>query len=271
MGSVALEPASAWSYAQLAEIFNAGYEGYFTPFTLDEAAFRFMSTTFDDDLDASRVLLVDGEPAGICKLAIRADRGWIAGVGVAAPHRGKGLGETLMREVIDVARTRGLRELWLEVLTPNVPAIRLYEKLGFETVRDVEVWTLESRVARRQDVRSVPFERAQARVAQERRHREPWQRADESVAHYEGVEALESDRGAILFKRRGERVSLLQGVAADEEGARELVQALPAEATALQWLNGPEGDPFNDAIASLGGTKAWTQHEMRLALSPVSS
>ena len=109
-------------------------------------------------------------------------------------------------------------------------------------------------------------EQAQARIARERRQREPWQRADESVAHYEDVEALESDRGTILFKRSGERVSLLQGVAADEEAARELIEALPAEASALHWLNGPEGDPFSAAIASLGGTKAWTQHEMMLGL-----
>ena len=266
MSAVALEPASRFTHAELAAIFTAGYEGYFTPFTLDEAAFRFMVTTFDDDLDASRVLLVDGEPAGICKLAIRADRGWIGGLGVAAAHRGKGLGEALMHEVIDVAGTRGLREVWLEVLTPNVPAIALYEKLGFVTVRDVEVWTLEQRVSRQHDVRSVPLEQAQARIARERRQREPWQRADESVAHYDGVEALASDRGTILFKRSGERVSLLQGVAADEASARELLEALPAEASALHWLNGPEGDPFNAAIASLGGTRAWTQHEMKLGL-----
>jgi hypothetical protein len=85
---VALEPASRRAHAELAEIFNAGYEGYYTSFTLEEAAFRFMSELWDDDLAASRVALVDGEPAGICKLAIRGDRGWIAGVGVALPHRG---------------------------------------------------------------------------------------------------------------------------------------------------------------------------------------
>ena len=122
MSSVALEPASRFTHAELAEIFNAGYEGYYTPFSVDEEAFRFMSTIWDDDLDASRVALVDGAPAGICKLAIRGDRGWIAGIGIAAAQRGQGVGEELMRGVLDVARERGLREVWLEVLVQNEPA-----------------------------------------------------------------------------------------------------------------------------------------------------
>jgi ribosomal protein S18 acetylase RimI-like enzyme len=211
---IVLEPASRWSYAELAEIFNAGYEGYFTPFTLDEASFRFMSTTWDDDLDASRVAVVEGEPAGICKLAIRGDQGWIAGIGVAVPHRGEGLGEALMRGVIDEARTRGIRDLWLEVLVQNEPAIRLYEKLGFETVRELEVWTLEPLVLQEHKVSTVPAATAHQRIQAERTWREPWQRADESVANYENVEGLESEGGAVLFRRSGERVSLLQGAAA---------------------------------------------------------
>lgn len=261
-----LEPAAGRSYAELTEIFNAGYEGYFTPFTLDEAAFRFMVETFDDDLEASRVAVVDGEPAGICKLAIRGDQGWIAGIGVAVAHRGKGLGESLMRGVIDEARARGIRDLWLEVLVQNEPAIRLYDKLGFETVRDLEVWALEPLVFRKHKVSSVPAERAQARIRAERTWREPWQRADESVANQENVEGLESEGGAILFRRSGERVSLLQGVAADEPAARELLESLPPETRALHWLNGPEGDLFNAAIGSLGGTLAHRQHEMLLRL-----
>ncbi len=261
-----LEPASAWSYAELAEIFNAGYEGYFTPFNLDEAAFRFMSTTWDDDLDASRVAVVDGEPAGICKLAIRGERGWIAGVGVAPPHRGAGIGEALMRAVLEEARTRGLREVSLEVLVQNEPAIRLYEKLGFAKVRELEVWTLDRLEAGAHGASGVRAEQAHARIRAGRTWREPWQRADESVANYTGVEGLESERGAILFRRTGDRVSLLQGIATDEDAARELLQGLGPEATALQWLNGPEGDVFNAAIAALGGTLAHRQHELLLRL-----
>jgi ribosomal protein S18 acetylase RimI-like enzyme len=265
MADVALEPASRRTHAELAEIFNAGYEDYYTPFNVDEAAFRFMSAIWDDDLDASRVAVVDGEAAGICKLAIRGDQGWIAGIGVAKPHRGQGIGEALMHGVLNEALARGVFEVWLEVLVQNVPAIRLYEKLGFTHERELEVWSLEPLVLKQHKLSAVGPEKAQARIRRERTEREPWQRADETVAKFEDVEGLESDRGAILFRRTGERISLLQGVAADDDAARELLEGLP-NATGLQWLNGPAGDPFNSAIESLGGTCAHRQHEMLLTL-----
>ena len=170
-----------------------------------------------------------------------------------------------MRGVLAEARSRGLREVWLEVLVQNEPAIRLYEKLEFERVRDLDVWTLDELVAQ-SDYLPALVTAVHERIRRERPGREPWQRADETVANLENVEALESEGGALLFRRTGQRVSLLQGVAADESAARELLQALPAEATSLQWLNGPEGDPFNAAIASLGGTLAHRQHEMLLRL-----
>jgi ribosomal protein S18 acetylase RimI-like enzyme len=263
MTSVALEPASRFTHAELAEIFNAGYEGYYTPFTVDEAAFRFMSTIWDDDLDASRVALVDGEPAGICKLAIRGDRGWIAGIGVSTAHRGRGVGEELMRGVLGAARERGLREVWLEVLVQNEPAIRLYEKLGFEHVRDLEVWTLDGVTGSDTVARPVPLEQAQERIRRERTEREPWQRADESVANLDEVHGRESDGGAVVLRTKGGRTSLLQAVAPDQAAARALLEAL-GDAMPLQWLNGPEGHPFNAAIAALGGTLVHRQHELLL-------
>jgi hypothetical protein len=78
-----------------------------------------------------------------------------------------------------------------------------------------------------------------------------------------------SERQGSVGARRagaGERVSLLQAVAADGAAARELLHSFPAAITSLHWLNGPEGDPFNAAIAALGGTLAHRRHEMLLAL-----
>ena len=72
-------------HAELAEIFTAGYEGYFTPLVVDEAAFRYMSTLWDDDLDASRVAVVEGKRPGSASSRSAAS---VAGSAVwASPHR----------------------------------------------------------------------------------------------------------------------------------------------------------------------------------------
>ena len=64
------------------------------------------------------------------------DRGAAAGIGVVAltvleAFRRKGLGEALMRALLDAAAKERLRQVWLSVRRDNTPAIRLYEKLGF--------------------------------------------------------------------------------------------------------------------------------------------
>jgi ribosomal protein S18 acetylase RimI-like enzyme len=45
--------------------------------------------------------------------------------------RGRGLGTELNREVVETARRRGMRGLWLTVEPHNRAAIRSYEKVGF--------------------------------------------------------------------------------------------------------------------------------------------
>jgi ribosomal protein S18 acetylase RimI-like enzyme len=258
---VRLEPASTWTHARLAEVFTAGYEGYFTPIAVDEAAFRFMASSWDIDVDASRVAVVDDEPVAICTLAIRGDRGWIGGLGVAAPHRSRGIGAVLMRRVIEEARSRGVRELWLEVLVQNEPAIRLYEALGFEHVRELEVWSPDELVLNQHELPSLPVADALGRE-----ERPPWQRANESLAGLDGLAAIGDDRGTLVYRLSGPVASLLQCAADDVDGARTLLAGLPAEATAARWLNGPAGHPLNEALASLGVAPVQRQHEMRLTL-----
>jgi len=54
------------------------------------------------------------------------------GIGVLAPYRGKGIGEALMSQAIEKAKTRGLTRIELTVRENNESAIALYKKLGFE-------------------------------------------------------------------------------------------------------------------------------------------
>lgn len=51
---------------------------------------------------------------------------------------GSGLGPTLMRRIIEYSRKRGMREIYGEVLSENVPMLRLCKALGFTIRRDPE-------------------------------------------------------------------------------------------------------------------------------------
>lgn len=53
------------------------------------------------------------------------------GIYVLAPFRGKGVGATLMREILRQASTWDYTRVVLSVLSTNERAIRLYEKFGF--------------------------------------------------------------------------------------------------------------------------------------------
>ncbi len=59
--------------------------------------------------------------------------GWIYDVQVLPEHRGKGVGEALMRHAVKVSRERGFNQIGLMVNAKNRVAASLYEKLGFRT------------------------------------------------------------------------------------------------------------------------------------------
>ncbi len=62
----------------------------------------------------------------------------LAKMAVSPRTQGQGIGYRLGRHAIDQARTLGARRLFLETNDRLVPAIRLYEKLGFSHVKDVK-------------------------------------------------------------------------------------------------------------------------------------
>jgi ribosomal protein S18 acetylase RimI-like enzyme len=168
-----LAPASTLTREQLVAVFNEGYEGYYVPVQLDADALGRHLGSGDVDLEASRVALRGTSPLGFCVLGVRGDEGWIGGMGVATAARRRGIGEALLRAVIDEARARGLRRIVLEVLEQNEPARRLYERLGFEHVRDLEIWSLEDAPPSAAG-HELPRHEAETRIRAHRTTAEPW-------------------------------------------------------------------------------------------------
>jgi GNAT superfamily N-acetyltransferase len=257
-----LDIRSARSLAptERAELFNAAYEGYHVPFHVDLAMLEFMDGAFDLDLDASRIAFRSCAPVGLGNLGVRGEDAWIGGVGVVPAARRSGIGEALMLALHEQARERGVRRVWLEVIVENAGAFALYEKLGYQTVRDVEVWSLPAGEKDTDAAREVPPAEAQARIRELGNARAPWQRADETIANYADARGLSTDEGAALF-RSGGAVQLLQ-VAGEVEPFLRFLRGLGA----VSVLNLPEDDPAAARLRSLGATAVIRQHEMLLDL-----
>lgn len=74
----------------------------------------------------------EGEIAGCCGIRNIAGEGEITNVVVAAKHRRKGIGRMLMEYMLNRAKEVGIGDCTLEVRISNLPAISLYESLGFK-------------------------------------------------------------------------------------------------------------------------------------------
>jgi [ribosomal protein S18]-alanine N-acetyltransferase len=78
------------------------------------------------------VIELGSEIAGYCGAWIVVDEAHITNIALLPEHRGKGLGEALMRKVMEMARRMGARTMTLEVRVSNDTAKSLYRKLGFQ-------------------------------------------------------------------------------------------------------------------------------------------
>jgi ribosomal protein S18 acetylase RimI-like enzyme len=243
---VTLAAADTISIDELAALFNAGYEGYVVPFRVDAAQLENMIAAWQIDLSRSRI----APGGGVALLGIRGERGWIGGLGVVPAARRRGVGRALMEAVLAEAPP----EVTLEVIEENEPAIRLYEDLGFERVRILEVWSL--------DAEAPPADVRDAEPSPAGETDLPWQRADESLRP--GYERLEVDGGAAVIRGAGGTISLLQLRAENADAARTLLAAARGRGTGLRFVNVPEGHPGTAAIADLGGKLDLRQLEMRL-------
>lgn len=81
----------------------------------------------------------DGQTAGIALLIPKRDRSRLrhrceVGVTVRRAFWGMGIGMALMEEILETAEMAGYEQAELEVVSTNIPAVRLYKKLGFETM-----------------------------------------------------------------------------------------------------------------------------------------
>lgn len=136
--------AAEFPLVTLSTAFALAFEGYFVPVADDPTALAARIRTEQIDLAASFVVEAEGEIAGLCLMARRGHQCRVAGMGVAPAWRGRGVSGAIMQHLLDEARSRGERDVLLEVIEGNAPAVRLYEKSGFVKTRRLVGYTAES-------------------------------------------------------------------------------------------------------------------------------
>lgn len=70
-------------------------------------------------------------------------KGWIEDVVVDAEARGKGVGKKLIEKLLEIAKQKGMAEVLLFTEDHRVPAINLYQKLGFK-LKDSRIYVLNT-------------------------------------------------------------------------------------------------------------------------------
>lgn len=289
MDELALLPADAVDFATLTVAFNRAFEEYFLSLTQTPATLAALIESTDVCLPDS-IVAVDraGLPAGIGLLARREDRGWIAGMGVAPEWRGRGQGERLLSHVIARAREIGMTGIQLEVLDENMPARRLYSRLGFSQRRPLRIYTgvLTRLVAEVAELAGVAVSKLNpvdvlAELAATRAVAPAWQRELPSLLHMPELRALaltprnapETILAGVVYAPANFGIALLDaGASAETPDARatqvgHLVRAVVARRprALLRAINVPPNDPLGDALDGLGCAVVSSQWEMALA------
>ena len=258
--------ADSLALPELAALFNEGFSDYLVPMRLSDDHFADHVKNNDIDLSCSQVVLADDEPAAFALVGLRGEDAWIGGMGTVPSQRRRGLGERALVATIEEASARGASSVWLEVIDRNEAALRLYEKLGFELVRDLIVWSLSATDEELPPFREVDVEEAHAWISEHRQSREPWQRSDEALRHMGGLRALMVENAAAVMFREGDAANIVMQIAAtDEEAVADALIAAAGERQ-LRLSNAPAGEAASHALERLGATQEAWQHEMRLAL-----
>ncbi|MEM3833256.1 MAG: ribosomal protein S18-alanine N-acetyltransferase [Thermoprotei archaeon] len=110
------------------EVISFGYEAFSKGFLL-EMLFRFpeffIVAEKDNEIVGYLSASIEGYFNKVCHLL---------SIAVLPEYRNRGIGSLLLKHLIDLIKTKGIRSIILEVKKDNEPAINVYKKFGFEII-----------------------------------------------------------------------------------------------------------------------------------------
>ena len=275
--------ANTVSRAALTQALNSAYADYFVPIVLTPHSLNDLIRRESIQLAHSALALAADQPVGMGLLGIRAERGWIGGMGVIPEYRGQGIGRRLMQFLLHQARICGLQHVQLEVITRNQTAYNLYDSLDFSTDRQLHVLSVETAdklpavpLPASLEIRELDAEAGLLALQSMPAPQLPWQREPavvhmlaSSVAGFSlhDVQTGQS-QAACLYVLHSNGLDLLRVEARDDDLRRLLVAQLLARSPSafITYLNVPEEDPVLPILHDAGFTITISQYEMSLPI-----
>jgi ribosomal protein S18 acetylase RimI-like enzyme len=169
----------------LTAIYNQTRVDYLVPMPMNAARLAEYIGNYDVDLERSLVAMDEEGMRGVAMLGVRAGRAWITRLGVIPTTRRTGVGEALMRGLLEQSQQLKIDFTMLEVIKNNTPAHQLFLKLGFYEVGELLILRRppgripEPVVA---DARRLERYEALDLVGYDR-GTQPWTNQSESMAH----------------------------------------------------------------------------------------
>lgn len=127
-----LVPADQYTVEQLANIYNQTRVDYMIPMPMNSDRLADYIHDFDIDLHHSVVAIIDGQVSGLGMLGLRNNHSWVTRLGVLPNNRRVGIGDTIMKKMLNASQSIGLKSVILEVIKGNERAWSLFKKHGFE-------------------------------------------------------------------------------------------------------------------------------------------
>ena len=180
-----VKPASDYPTPDLVKYLNQSFENYLVPIHFNISQFLTMLHKDSIDLTASRVLIADEQPSGIALIARRGTlcAARLAAMGIAMERRGKGTGTWFMDQLLREARERNDTEMLLEVIEQNEPAVRLYQRCGFQIVRRlIGLIRKDAKEDHTDGLREIELREAGRLISQYGLPDLPWQLSGETIA-----------------------------------------------------------------------------------------
>jgi len=277
-GKLSIISAASVTLEELAASFNAAFAEYFFPIMLTPELLSGRVRLEQLDIFASRLAYDADRLVGMALIGLRRDVAWVGGFGITLDYRGRGRAHELMTALVEEARRLRARTLTLEVLSQNSAAIRLYERAGMTTARELMIYE------RRADAPS-PSSNSAAQLHEappaellqhfQRLHPEPpaWQRDLPTLLASDGLQGFylgerELPQAYALFREGPNRQRYIVDLAArNSEDAEALCEGIAARVEgSLRIINEPESSIFCAALQAQGFLQTASQHEMRMVL-----